>query len=358
MTSLSRIFFAAALALLAALPAAAAPLTYKAAAAPWDQAGAATLPRAITPDFLKAVGAAEGPAAAAALAEKKARVEALLARYVACSLRPADGAEAAKYFTREFAAEVRYFAEGGCLAFSASAAAASSGGRAVPSVPGLEALNSAAASGALSTREGSARFFDNAAARGSLPPAATAAPRAGAAVAPAAASQARPQRPLAAAVPPPSVSNNPFRAQAATPPPADLGKDGRVNTAIAYWGALRRENWAAYRYGGLEGADKAKAFLKAAAGAGFGGLLYYSNLGNVEIAAARLGWSVGAGERPAVIAADAAKLAFHSGVFVLALAPIPLLKVGRAALAGEPWAVALMAAFAAGPANRVFHFAD
>ena len=146
----------------------------------------------------------------------------------------------------------------------------------------------------------------------------------------------------------------PESAQAAVKPerPAALGKDGRVNQALDYWKDLRRQGWEAYSKGDLAGAEKAKALLKAAAGAGLGGLLYYSNLPNVEIAAARLGWDVGSGAGAGTITLSATKLVFHSGVFVLALAPIPVLKVAKAALAGEGWAIGVMSAMAAGPINR------
>ena len=87
--------------------------------------------------------------------------------------------------------------------------------------------------------------------------------------------------------------------------------------------------------------------MKTAAGAGFGGLLYYSNLPNVEIAAARLSWDVGSGAGAGTVAWSTTRLVFHSGVFVLALAPIPLLKVAKAALTGEAWAIAIVGAMAA-----------
>ncbi len=149
--------------------------------------------------------------------------------------------------------------------------------------------------------------------------------------------------------------------EAITPPerPAGLGEDGRVHQAMAYWLTMRRENWTALKAGELTGAGKAKAAGKLAAGAVFHGLLWLSNIDNVEIAAARLGWDVGSGAGAGVIAADAAKLVFHSAVFALMLAPIPLNKVAKAALAGKPWAIAFVGAMAAGPINRYWlHFAD
>ncbi|OGR80196.1 MAG: hypothetical protein A2X32_06025 [Elusimicrobia bacterium GWC2_64_44] len=362
MLFLKNIFLIAALALGCSSSIFAAPLpVFKEAAARWTQEQALKLPPAMTAEFLQGVADQRGPEAAARLAEKKEKVAALLGRYKKCDLRASDAATAEKYFTPEFGAEVRYFAAGGCEAFRSAAQAQAQARPGLSRPASVNRLEALSASGALATQAGSARFFDGSSSGGSaaLPAvhAAQGAPRpAGAAVqyAPAKVSS----KPLAAGVPA-LRAENPFRAAAKIERPADLGKDGRVNTALAYWNDLRKKNWAAYKDGGLEGSEKAKALLKAAAGAGFGGLLYYSNLPNVEIAAARLGWDVGRGESRAVIAADAAKLAFHSGVFILALAPIPVLKVARAAAAGEAWALALMAGFAAGPVNRyIFHFAD
>ncbi|MDD2805443.1 MAG: hypothetical protein PHV33_07795 [Elusimicrobiales bacterium] len=355
------IFIAAALALACASPLFAAPgLVYKEAAARWTPEQSLKLPPAMTAEFLAGVAEERGPEAAALLAEKKEKVSSLLGRYKKCELRSSDIETAEKYFTPEFGAEVRYFAAGGCEAFRAAAVQAQA--RPAASRPAsLARLETLSASGALATQAGSARFFDGVSAGGSAAlPAVRAAQ--GAARPAGAAAQPGPvkasSKPLAASVPA-LRPENPFRAAAKIERPADLGKDGRVNTALAYWSALRKKNWAAYKDGGLEGSEKAKALSRATAGAVLGGLLYYSNLGNVEIAAARLGWDVGQGESRAVIAADAAKLAFHSGVFILALAPIPVLKVARAAASGEAWAIALMAGFSAGPVNRyLFHFAD
>jgi len=355
------ILIAAALALACATPLFAAPgPVYREAAARWTQEQALKGPPRRRAGALAAVAEEAGPEAAARLAEKKGKVVALLGRYRKCELRASDAETAEKYFAPEFGAEVRYFAAGGCEAYRAAAQA-----QARPEVSrpaSLNRLEALSVSGALATQAGSARFFDGAAAGGSAALPAVRAAQGTPGPAPAAAVQSAqvkaPSKPLAASVPA-LRPDNPFRAAAKIERPENLGKDGRVNTALAYWNELRRQNWAAYKDGGLEGSEKAKALLKAAAGAGFGGLLYYSNLPNVEIAAARLGWDVGQGESRAVIAADAAKLAFHSGVFILALAPIPVLKVARAAASGEAWAIALMAGFAAGPVNRyLFHFAD
>lgn len=334
----------------------AGPVTYREAAALWTGRQAVELTPELTPAFLKEVKAERGPAAAAALAEKRDKVAALVERFKACALRREDLAAAEKYFVPEFKAEVRYFAGEGCAAFKAAAAA--------PAAPASASVeNLAAVSGALNTGAGSARFFDGASARGGVVPAVTGASARAAAAAPAQApaasaapAAARSAKPLSSRVPlPPSV-----RASMTAPErPADLGKDGRVHRAMAHWAALRKEGWSAYKGGELTGAAKAKALAKAAAGAGFYGLLYLSNLDNVEIAAARLGWDVGVGAGAGVIASDAAKLIFHSAVFAMLLAPIPLTRVARAAVAGEPWALAFVGAMTAGPLNRyVFHWAD
>ena len=78
----------------------------------------------------------------------------------------------------------------------------------------------------------------------------------------------------------------------------------------------------------------------------------FCGIGGFHTAAARLGWDCGQRAGAAVIAGDTVKLVFHSGVFALALAPIPISKVLRAAAAGEGWAIAMSAAMASGPVNR------
>ncbi len=322
---------------------------YPEAAAPWSARQALTLPKAMTPEFLGAVAAERGPDAAAKLAEKKAKVSELLARYRNCGLKPADAATAAKYLVPEFASEIRYLAEGGCEELKAAAvpgkAAAAAAGR-------LENIRTSALSGDLATAEGSARFFDGSSSRGAV---AVPAVAGRAAQSRSAAAQKPSYRPLASRVP--AVVAEPFRAAGAVQRPPEIGY-GRVNQAVDFWAKMRRENWQALRGGDLKGTDKAKAFGKAAAGAVFGGLLFYSNLPAVERAAANLRWDVSNGQSRATIAADSVKLVFHCGVTMLALAPIPVLKVVKAAVAGEAWAIALMAAFAAGPVNRAVHFAD
>lgn len=352
--SRKNIFVTAALVLACAPSLFAGAPAYSEAAGRWTARQALNLPKAITPAYLKEVELAVGPKEAAALAEKKARVSALLERFKTCALGGEDLKTAEKYFTEEFKGEIGYFAGGGCAAFRGAAA----GQVSAPSAD-ISDIEAFAASGQFSTREGSARYFDGSAARtGSAPVVRTApsGPSAARTSAPAPVTAPAAKKPISARVPMPAAMR-----EAMTPPerPADLGKDGRVHQAMAYWLAMRRENSAALKAGELKGPEKAKAAGKLAAGAVLHGLLWLSNLSNVEIAAARLGWDVGSGAGAGVIAADVSKLVFHSAVFALMLAPIPLTKVAQAALAGQPWAIAFVGAMAAGPINRYWlHFAD
>jgi hypothetical protein len=335
------IIFATALAL-SASPLFAGGIAYREAAAPWSAEQAVKIVPELTPAFLKTIEKEFGGTAAAGLAEKKEKVSALVERFKSCALNAEDLKTADKHFTPDFKAEVRYFAGEGCAAFQESA----QGRAAAPRSVSLEGLEELSVSGAFATSEGSAKFFDGAKNGGAAPlpvRGGLSAYQAGRAAA------AASSKPLASNVPAMRTEG-----QAQKNPkierPADLGKEGRVNQAAAYWTALRKKNWEASK--NLSGTEKAKALMKAAAGAGFGGLLIFINLTNVEIAAARVGWDAGSGASAGTIAWDATKLVFHSAVFALALAPIPLLDVAKAALAGEGWAVALMAAIAAGPVNR------
>lgn len=348
-SSRKNIFLSAALALCCAPALFAAAPVYKEAAAPWTLEQAARLPKAMTPEFFGAVAAERGPDAAARLAEKKEKVSALLGRYRDCALRPGDAETAEKYFTPELAAELRFLADGGCEAFKTAAARA----KPLEAAGRIDGLEAAALSGSLATSEGAARFFDGSASRGAAAlPAVSAGP---ASAARPAAAAPQPSRPLASRVP--AVVTEPFRAANNVQRPAEVGY-GRVNQAVDFWAKMRKDGWQAYRGGNLSGGEKAEALGKAAAGAVFGALLFYSNLPAVEKAGARLRYDIKQGQGGKVIAADAAKLAFQSGVTLLALAPIPVINVVKAALAGEAWAIALLAAFAAGPVNRVTHFAD
>ncbi len=328
----------------------AGPVSYSEASAPWSVEQAQRLPKALTAEILKEIQAANGAPAAAALAEKKEKVSALVGRLKACSLKAEDIKTAEKYFTPEFKDQVRFVAARGCAGVQAAAV------RKVPAQPAsVSGLEKISASGALSTYNGSARFFDGSSASGASAVLMAAGNAAGAARP--AAARAHAVKPLSSVVPVPAAAE---KTTVASPRrPENLGEEGMAHQAMRYWDSLRKEGWNDYKKGELKGADKARALGKAAAGAAFGGILTFSNLLNVEKAAARLGWDSGSGASGGVIAADSAKLVFHSGVFIMALAPIPMLKAAKAALAGEAWGIAVMSATAAGPANRyVLHVAD
>jgi len=343
MISRKNIIFATALAF-SVTPLFAGGIAYKEAAAPWSAEQAVKLPPELTPLFLKTVEKDLGPAAAAGLSEKKEKVSALVLRFKSCALNAADLETAEKYFTADFKAEVRYFAGRGCAEFKETAEGQGAAARAAY----VNDLEGVSASGVLATSEGSARFFDGAkyAGAAAVPVKAGGTSYQSAGGAARAAVAAPASKPLSSHVPALRADNKSAKMER----PADLGKDGRVNQAAAYWTALRKQNWEASK--NLSGVEKARALMKAAAGAGLGGLLTLSNLPNVEIAAARLGWDVGQGAGAGTITADSVRLVFHSGVFLLALAPIPVSKVFQAAAAGEGWAVALAGAMAAGPVNR------
>lgn len=355
MRDLKPFILSAAFALAAASVSFAGPIAYKEAAAPWSAAQAVKLAPALTPEVLKAFEAEAGQAAAAGLQVKKEKVSGLLKRFSACALNAQDVKTADKYFDEEFRAEVRYFAGRGCADFKEAAAGLSAG----PQAASLDALEGFSASGALSSAAGSARFFDGSAAKGrpavtsgaAGSAARTSVPALSAAAAPAAA------RPLSSNVP--TLRSTAVQARAQAVRPLNIGKDGRVNQALEYWTAMRKESWNALKKDELTSAQKARLLGKLTAGAGLGGLLYISNLPNVEIAGARLRWDVKNDLGAGVITADAAKLAFHSIVFALVLLPVPLTKVYTALKAGQPWAIALVGAMAAGPVDRyILHLAD
>lgn len=346
MISRKNIILASALAFWAA-PLFAGGIAYKEAAAPWTAEQAVKLPPELTPLFIKTVEKDLGPAAAAGLSEKKEKVSALVLRFKSCALNAEDLETAEKYFTQEFKAEVRYFKGRGCAEYNEPA----KGQAAAVKPASVNDLENCTASGVLGTSEGSARLFDGAkyAGAAAVPVKAVAPLSLAAGRAAQAAVTAPASKPLSSKVPA-LRAESPAQKSAKLERPADLGKDGRVNQALAYWTALRKQNWEASK--NLSGAERARALMNAAVGAGFGGLLTLSNLPNVEIAAARLGWDAGSGAGAGTIAADSVRLVFHSGVFLLALAPIPTIKVLRAAAAGETWAVSLVGAMAAGPVNR------
>jgi len=341
----------AALAFTAASSAFAAPVAYTEAAAPWSLQQALRITPALTPEAIKAFEAAHGPDAAQ-LAAKRQSVSELLKRYSVCALKPEDQKTAAKYLSKEFQAEIKYYANGGCASLKAGEGAH----RPAPTAASLETVAALSASGALNTAEGSARFFDGSLKGGSADMPAVSAGGARPAPAPVQAIRPASGKPLSSKVPELRAAAPEKKASVV---PEGLGQGGMVNTAVDYWSAMRKENWAAIKKGDLEGAEKAKAYAKAAAAAGFGGLLFYSNLPNVETAAARMRWAIKNDAGGKVVAAEIGKFAFHSGIFILALAPIPFTKLVKAALAGEVWAIAVVGAIAVGPIDRyITHIAD
>ena len=345
MISLKKILVSASLALIGAAPASAGELVYREAASPWSAEQALKLPSAMTADYLKGVEKAFGAPAAAGLAEKKEKVYGLIKRFKVCALSAEDLNTADKYFAPDFKAEVRYFAEQGC---SAVREAASGHPHAAPQSDSLSDLQGSLSSGAVFTYEGSARFFDGAAGKGRASGYVTAA---------ASFSSGKPapvhaagSKPLSSKVPA-LRAYDPAAETAKAERPVDIGADGMVHQALAYWGKMRRENWAAFK-NAENGPGRIKALLKAAAGAGFGGILIYSNLEAVETDSARLRQDARLGSGAGAIASDSAKLIFNSMVFILAFAPIPILKVAKGVLAGEGWAIALVAAMCAGTVNH------
>lgn len=352
MLSRKNIFTVTALLLTGAAPLFAGGPVYREAAAPWSAEQAVKLPPALTPDFLKGVEKDFGSGAAAELSVKKEKVEGLLKRFKICGLNAEDLKSADKYLTPDFKAQVRYFAVQGCAAIKEAAAGH---GPAAPQSASLSGLEGLSASGSISTYEGSARFFDGASGKGQA---------AGPVAAGTSASSARPAAVQAAAAKQlsskvPALAAEAARLESRKPErPAKLGEDGMVHQAQAFWGAMTKENWASFKKAD-NASDRAKALLKAGVAVTFNGLLMYSNLAAVETDAARLGWDHGHGAGGGTMASDSAKLAFNSAVFILALAPIPMLKVAKAALAGEAWAIALVAAMGAGTVNHyVVHVAD
>ena len=345
MISLKKILVSTSLALLGAAPAYAGELVYREAASPWSAEQAVKLPSAMTADFLKGVEKAFGAPAAAGLAEKKEKVSGLIKRFKVCALNAEDLKTADKYLAGNFKAEVRYFGEQGCAAFRGAAADRAS---LAPQPASLSDLQELVASGAAATYEGSARFFDGASGKGQSRGFVTApAPLSSgkALFVPAAAS-----KPLSSKIP--ALSGEvPLPEPAKAGSQAGPGEDRMVHQALAYWGKMRRDNWAAFK-NAENGPGRIKALLKAAAGAGFGGILIYSNLEAVETDSARLRQDARLGSGAGAIASDSAKLIFNSMVFILAFAPIPILKVAKGVLAGEGWAIALVAAMCAGTVNH------
>jgi len=324
------------------------PALYKEAAAPWSIEQAVKLPAALTPETLKAISGNYGAPAAARLVDKKDRVSALVKRFGTCDLNGTDRVTAEKHLNKEFKAEVLYFADHGCKAVKEALAGAGKGGSArSASLESLEGI-----SGSLATAEGAAEFFDGSNNSGRAAEAVrsvVSGRKAGAAPSAGADKLRLPYRM-------PYLSD---RAEDSNnvPPMPDIKETGRVHQAIAYWDEMAKRNWE--RRENSKGAEKAKAAAKAAVAFGFSALLLLSNLPQVEKAGARLRWDIKNGARGRTIAADSVKLAFHSGVVLLAFLPIPLTAVGKAALAGSPWAIAMLVAMTTGPINHyLVEFAD
>jgi hypothetical protein len=319
-------------------------LTYRQAAAPWTAQQAVELAPLITPAFLKEVALERGPAAAGALALKGARVRGLLKRYGDCSLKNRDLAAAEKYLDPEFRAELGYFAAGGCDEFRSSA----ENPRSVWEPPSAVALERVAAGGDLGTRAGSSRFFDNSAAV------------AGADPVPVPAAEVIRSEGRARSIPAPLVKGNSRFAGRVPELKAHVSepelKQGPFNRATDYLRKMRRENWSSFRDGNVSGKKKAAALGLVAVGAACGFLLWYTNLAAVETAAARLRRDRAAGAEPRVLKADAAKLAFHVGLTMIA--PIPIANISAAMAAGRLWGFLVVGYVGVAIANRFYHFAD
>ena len=339
------ILLPAALVLAGAAPVFAGNPAYSEAAAPWTAEQAVRLLPSLTPEFLKEVEKEFGASAAAGLAGKKEKVSGLLKRFKVCALNAEDLKTAGKYLAPDFKAEVRYFAERGCAALRG---AAPGHAPAAPRSASFSGLRELSAGGPLYTYEGSAVFFDGASGKGGVAePAAASAPLSSGKPAPI---RAAPAKTLSSKVPVPGAAG--VRAEAPKAErPAHFGEDRRVHQALSYWSAMRKENWAAFKKA-ESGSERAGALLKAAAAAGFGGLLVYSNLEAVETGSARLRWDAKHGAGAGLLASDSAKLVFNSCVFIMAFAPVPIIEAVKAAFAGEGWAIALMAAMSAGTINH------
>ena len=327
------------------------PALYKEACAPWSVEQAARLPSSLTPDVILDISQKFGAAAGKELAAKKEKVSALTDRFRNCDLNGEDLKTADRYLDKEFRTEVHYFVFTGCGAVRESLAGQ------VPARPersasfsGLEGLSTALADSA-----GAARFFDGYRNRG-----AAQGPEMMIVSAPAV--KHEPRRPFQSSEPLPVVpplSSKAARSGRVLPPMPDIKENGRVNMAITYWTVMREKNWRTYKAGRLTDLKTVEALGGAAAGGFFQGLLVFSNLQRVEEAAARLGWDVGQDAPSSTITVDSLKLFFQSRVFLLLLLPIPFTYIIKAALAGVPWALLVVAAIISGFVNRyVIHFAD
>ncbi|HBB67634.1 MAG: hypothetical protein A2X28_06080 [Elusimicrobia bacterium GWA2_56_46] len=216
---------------------------------------------------------------------------------------------------------------GAALALSAASCAFAS------DLPEFSKLENFASAGPAAFENG-ARLFDGAVDRGPAPETVSAG-AAGAGNVPSSKERVpAAARPLAAGVP---ALNG---AAVPEPPMPSIEDDGRAGQALKFWQAMRKESYRAVKKGDLTTLEKVKEAVRLAGGTFFGGLLMYSNLPQVEKAAARLGRDSGLGAGIKVISADAAKLGFHSAMFVIVFLPISSIVKGVARL--EPWAVGLV----------------
>ncbi len=325
------------------------PALYKEASSAWSSEQTVRLPSVLTPEILAAVAKNYGESAAKELAVKKEKVSALVKRFRTCDLNGEDLKTADTLLNKEFKTEVIYFASYGCKAVKEhQAGAAAAGSAQTASFGGLEAL-----SASIGSVDSYSRFFDGSKNSGRVSETVAHGP-----VGPEAGFETPPpakRTPLASKVP----SLNSAAQIPAPAPMQDINMTGLVHQAVNYWDEVRERNWEAVERGDLKGAQKAKAAAAAAVAFGFAALLLIANLPKVEETGAKLRYDISRGAQGKVIAVDSAKLAFHVGVSALTLLPIPMVSVAKAALAGSPWALALLASMTVGPINRyVIHFAD
>jgi hypothetical protein len=321
------------------------PALYKEASALWSAEQAVRLPSALTTGTLTAISNNYGAAAGKELALKKEMVSALVNRFKTCELNAEDLSTAEKYLNNEFRSEVAYFADYGCKAVNESP------GGIIAAKPARSASLGRLQAYSASMGEGGsyAGFFDGSKNNGAVLTAGAAGPEA----------RLETRELVKSPQPVSTMSSLNSKAGIVKPVPApmsDINDSGRVHKAVNYWIAMRDRNWAKVKFG--DQADKkAKAAAAAAVAFGLAALLVITNLPRVEKAAAKLGWDSSQGAQGIVIAADAAKLGFHIGAVVLVF--IPIFTVAKAALAGSPWAISLVAAMTIIPINNyLIHLVD
>lgn len=347
--NVKKVILSAALAILTAPYALALdlPALYKEASAPWSAEQAVRLPAVLTPETLTEIGKNYGAAARGELAAKKKKVSALVGRFRTCDLNGEDLKTAERYLNKEFKKDVSYFTSYGCKAVKESPDTAGSAPSA--SLGRLEELSASHGAG-----KNYSRFFDGSVNSGSVPEAVMT----GAGGAEVPLEPRAPVKKTQAASEVPLLNSRSGISKPVPAPMPDINETGRVHKAVNYLNAMCKRNWEAVKSGDLKGAQKAKAAIKAAAAYGFAAWLGISNLPKTEKAAARLRWDLSQDAQSEAITADAAKLVFHAGVSTLAIIPLPIVSVVKAAMNGATWAIALIGAMTAGPLNNTFHFAD